>query len=352
MLAAFLLVGCIPFPTSKDSAPGDTAHETAADSSPDTQAPDDTAAPPDCPEGVVCIDHFPWSGEGDTTGSTRRDWDAYGCAPSTDESGTEVVYRVTLREPGFFAAVVDELADGVDVDAHLLRSLDPDDCVDRGNHEASGWMEAGEWWVVVDTYVSDGAELPGPYSLQLGHTVPPPGDCAMESGWMDRVGDDGDLLEMPATGPVVLEAHLVTVDDGFGSGWPTTQEQGLTDHYATSQATTGFVMWRDEPWAPQESCQYGQGSYGGKLPVEDEGWYVNMYWADAPDPGTRMILRGADGRAVVVAAGYETGPGDLSNIGGTTEEVHRYLGTVHESVLTLGFAVDQGLPLGPIACEE
>jgi len=31
--------------------------------------------------------------------------------------------------------------------------------------------------------------------------------------------------------------------------------------------------------------------------------------------------------------------------------VHHYFGTGHESVLTLGFAVDQTLPLGPIDCQ-
>ena len=65
-----------------------------------------------------------------------------------------------------------------------------------------------------------------------------------------------------------------------------------------------------------------------------------------------MILRSAADptRAVVVAAGYETGPGDLTRIGGTTEEVHYYLGTAHNSEMTLGIASDQSLPFGPMRC--
>jgi hypothetical protein len=55
--------------------------------------------------------------------------------------------------------------------------------------------------------------------------------------------------------------------------------------------------------------------------------------------------------AVVVAAGYETGPGNLSNIAGTVEETHFFLKTGHKSTLTLGIAEDQGLPLGPRICE-
>jgi hypothetical protein len=52
----------------------------------------------------------------------------------------------------------------------------------------------------------------------------------------------------------------------------------------------------------------------------------------------------------VVAAGYENGPGDLSRIGGVAEEVHDHLGTGHLDHFTLGVAVDQSLPFGPIDC--
>jgi hypothetical protein len=110
-------------------------------------------------------------------------------------------------------------------------------------------------------------------------------------------------------------------------------------------------MWRDQPWCPQEGCEFGQGSAGGHVPVQDEAWYVNMYWSSRPTSGTRMIIQAPDGRAVVASAGWETGPGDLSYIGGTTEEIHHYLGTTHGGTLTFGFASDQSLPLGPITCQ-
>jgi hypothetical protein len=63
-----------------------------------------------------------------------------------------------------------------------------------------------------------------------------------------------------------------------------------------------------------------------------------------------MILRKpGTSRAVVVSAGYETGPGDLAKTGGTPEETHFYLGG--DRTMTLGVAVDQSLPLGPRVCE-
>ena len=160
---------------------------------------------------------------------------------------------------------------------------------------------------------------------------------------------------MPATGRIVLEAHLVTIEDGYGTAgsgpWPHAIREGIPEHYLTSEAATGFVMHRGEPWAPEENSDFGQGAHFAKLPVVDEGWYVNMMWSTRPEDGTRMILSDpTSGRAVVVAAGFETGPGNLDWVGGTVEEAHHYLGTTHGSELTLGFAVDQDLPLGPVEC--
>jgi hypothetical protein len=87
------------------------------------------------------------------------------------------------------------------------------------------------------------------------------------------------------------------------------------------------------------------------LPVLDEAWYVNMYWRDRPTRGTRMILRNpANGRAVVASAGWETGPGSNSWVGGATEEVLDWLQR-GSGPLELGFAVDQSLPFGPIDCQ-
>jgi len=76
-----------------------------------------------------------------------------------------------------------------------------------------------------------------------------------------------------------------------------------------------------------------------------------MYWSDRPDRGTRMLVYNpVNGRAVVTAAGYETGPGSALRIGGACEEIHDYLGTEHRSKLLMAFLVDQSLPLGPIEC--
>ncbi len=130
----------------------------------------------------------------------------------------------------------------------------------------------------------------------------------------------------------------------------------LAEHYALSQAATGLVMSRSQDWAPLEGGSFYGAGIGSPtlLPTVEEGWYVNMYWTaeSRPPRGTKMIARlPGTARAVVVAAGHETGPGNLTRIGGTPEEIHFYLGTTHLSEMTLGIATDQSLPFGPRRCE-
>ena len=340
--------------------PTDAAADTATDAASDTDvAPDTDTSPTACPAGVICVDTFPFTHEGDTTQAPFDAFDVYPCKPSADESGPEYVYRVTVPEDGFLSVAVYDDAPGedpadVDVDVHILAEDDPETCITRGHHDAAADVEAGTVWVVVDTWVdSDLVEYAGAFRVDIGFLAPSVGPCDMEVGVMHRVGDGGDALAMPATGPMVKEAHLVTQDEP--PPYPETSTDHLAQHYALSQSVTGLVMYRQEPWAPLEGGSFYGAGIGSPadFPTLDEGWYVNMYWTaqSRPPKGTKMILRlpGAD-RAVVVAAGYETGPGDLSNIGGTPEETHFYLGTKHHDVMTLGVAVDQAIPLGPRWC--
>jgi hypothetical protein len=322
---------------------------------PDLLSNDEPVDPPEagCPPFTVCVTQFPFTHSGDTALAEPGWMDFYSCDPDIDESGNEQVYRVTVPKDGFLSAAVSD-APGVDVDVHILSALDPQACLDRGHHHAGADVEAGDWYVVVDTFVQDGLPLAGQYTIEIGFIVPSEGKCEQEAGIMERVGDGGDHLLMPATGPVVLEAHLVTNEEP--PPYPATSTQKLLGHYELSQLQSGLVMHRTQHWAPLEGGSfYGAGISSPTLfPVLDEHWYVCMYWTNGsrPERGTRMILREPGGqRAVVVAAGYETGPGNLDNIAGTTEETHFYLGSGHKSTLTLGIAMDQDLPLGPRQCD-
>jgi len=361
-LAAFL-VGCGAEPLGNGDGGGDDAGLDGDAGPADAGlAPDagldgggldggpDGGAPP-CPANMTCVSTFPFGDDRDTRTSPLSSFDHYSCAPATDESGAEIVYQVTLPTSGFLSAAVQEQP-GVDVDVHLLSSLDPQACLARGNFHAHADVGPGVVYVVIDTY--GGAANAGAFHVDIGFTVPSQGACALETGTMARVGDNGNHLAMPATGPVVVEAHLVTQEEP--PPYPMTQTEYLARHYALSQSRTGFVLHRGQPWAPLEGggTFYGAGIGSPTLfPVEHEAWYVNMYWTatDRPARGTRMIIRvPGTSRAVVVAAGYETGPGDLTHIGGTPEESHYYLGS-NSVPWTLGIATDQTLPLGPRVCQ-
>ncbi len=302
-----------------------------------------------CPSGLICPAAFPFHHDGDTSTSTSRQFDSYSCATGTDESGPEMIYRVSLSTAGFLSAAVNDDTANVDIDLHILSTLDAAACLDRGDRHVRAHVNAGVYYVVADTYVSGGTEFAGPYGLDIGFIIPAAGNCAMTQDVVERVV--GPPLQLPTDGPIVKEAHLVTVADGYGDSWPNTIDEGVPQHYKTSFAATSFVMARNQSWAPQESCEFGQGATGGKLPLIDESWYINMYWKDRPPGGTRMIVQlPGGGPAVVTSAGYETGPGNPDHIAGTTEEVHFYFGTGHLDQLRIGFAVDQNLPLGPITC--
>ncbi len=367
MLAAGLVVGgCGAGATPSHDAGPSGADAGLSDGGPPDAGTPDSGLPdgggPDggsmdggtsCPAGIICVDQFPFHDDNDTSLAPPGTLEGYSCAPVTDESGPEVIYRVSLPHSGFLSAAVYDDA-GVDVDVHLLTSLDAATCLDRGDHHARADVAQGYAYVVVDSYVSGGVTHSGPYSVDIGFLVPSEGACDMEVGQMPRVGDNGNTLAMPATGPIVMEAHLVTQAEP--APYPMTATENLARHYALSQAATGLVMYRTQVWAPLEGGSfYGAGIWPASMvPVSDEGWYVNMYWTAAARParGTRMILRDPNGgpRAVVVSAGYETGPGDLAHVAGTPEETHFYQGTNHLDPMTVGIAVDQSLPLGPRIC--
>ncbi len=301
---------------------------------------------------TVCVSTFPFHFDGDTSTTGTPVFNSYNCAPGTNEGGAELVFQVTVPASGFLSAAVYD-GTGVDVDIHILSARNAQSCVDRGDLHASADVTPGTWFVVVDTYVSGGTPQAGAFTLDIGFLQPSAGPCAMETGVMPRVNDNGNSLPMPATGPMVLEAHLVTQEEP--APYPATATDELQAHYALSQSRTGLVMHRSQDWAPLEGGSfYGAGIGSPDLfPVEHEAWYVNMYWRSTSRParGTRMIVREPGGnRAVVVAAGYETGPGDLSRVGGTPEETHFYMGTTHLDDMTLGIATDQTLPLGPRVC--
>lgn len=300
----------------------------------------------------IRITSLPYTHSANTSESSVREADSYSCAPSTDESGPEVVYQIDADVSGIITVSVDdESGDSVDPDVHILD--EERSCLARDNVVASQLVESSRGlFVVVDTWVNGAdQELAGPYVLTVDALPLPSGNCEMTFEGLEMYNRD-EPLQLPALGPVVMEAHLVTTEE-FPDGWPTSSTDGLEAHYALSEGLTGFDVNRHEPWAPEGEggSEWGQGSTR-RPPVLDEAWYVNMYWRHRPDHGTRMLVfNPQNGLAVVASAGYETGPGNPTRIGGAVEEVHHHLESRHLSRLVMGFTVDQELELGPIECD-
>ncbi len=121
---------------------------------------------------------LPWlfTDTGDTTlalGSDVDDYPPFG----TDQSGPEVFYEFTVDETvRLFAEVLAPEPDGVDIDVHILDSLDPVHAVDRDNIVVGTVLDPGTYWLSLDTY--GGEQNAGAYTLmvQARRDELPPGD--------------------------------------------------------------------------------------------------------------------------------------------------------------------------------
>ena len=109
------------------------------------------------------ITSFPYSDFRWTAGAASDVIDSYSCAPDTDESGPEVLYRFEAATAGTLQVVVSDDV-GVDVDVHVLTAADGSACLDRDDTEVSVAVEPGTVWIAVDTWVGD-QEYPGAYLL-------------------------------------------------------------------------------------------------------------------------------------------------------------------------------------------
>lgn len=175
-------------------------------------------------------------------------------------------------------------------------------------------------------------------------------------------------IVLPLEGQLTEESHYVTSNDKFPEGrlFATTQDENIQQHLnvslsiyrdfdptVTAEELYGR-FWQRE-WTPAERGKIGQGSVGD-IQVEElnpamELWLINMMWADGerPEIGTKFLLE-ANGRAVVVVAGFETGPRDEMYIGGVTPEVHHWLGTNRSSNIEVSYLKNQRFPYGPVNC--
>lgn len=164
---------------------------------------------------------------------------------------------------------------------------------------------------------------------------------------------------LPKEGRFVLESHLATKEDTFGTrAFPKTVTEGIPAHLNRScelldtDCADVYTTKYHKEWTPPEGGKAGQGSVGDLKPsVLEEMWTCNMMWSTKPKAGTKFLI--ANGKKTVVTVmGYETGPGSSKWLGGCQGEVLWALGAKENTQLTLaGVLKDQAVPPGPITCE-
>ncbi|MDP2309620.1 MAG: MYXO-CTERM sorting domain-containing protein [Pseudomonadota bacterium] len=109
------------------------------------------------------ITAFPYSDFRWTAGAASDRIDSYACAPDTDESGPEVLYRFFAATAGTLEVLVSDDV-GVDVDVHVLTAAEGDACIGRDDTTLTLEVEPGEVWIAVDTWVGS-QEFPGAFIL-------------------------------------------------------------------------------------------------------------------------------------------------------------------------------------------
>ncbi len=134
----------------------------------------------------IGVNSFPYETFDATAGTGSDVWDSYACSPSTDESGPERIYRLSLGSSGTLTATVTDDS-GTDIDVHLLGSADPGDCLQRDDVSVSQEVESGTYYLALDTWTNgSGTEYPGAYNLLVEFT----GEAGDDDD--DHVGDDDD----------------------------------------------------------------------------------------------------------------------------------------------------------------
>jgi GDSL-like Lipase/Acylhydrolase family len=148
----------------------------------DAPAPDEAVAPiagTGMTDDPYVIDTLPFTHASTTSTSSQSSFDAYPtCDSGQDESGPEHVYRFQLNsETAVRIALLD--GDGVDVDIHLLGDQpSPDSCTSRADRMIERTLPAGEYHLVVDTFVSGGEPAAGSYLLVVLECEPGDPDCS------------------------------------------------------------------------------------------------------------------------------------------------------------------------------
>jgi MYXO-CTERM domain-containing protein len=125
--------------------------------------------PPGTTTNPIVIGSLPYSDSGNTELSVSDVLDGCGAVPTTSEAGPEVIYKVTLTQPGDLTVSVSD-GPGVDIDVHLYTSMNTSDCIARHDQTLTHPVDCGTYYIVADTYSSSDVDYAGPYTLTASFT--------------------------------------------------------------------------------------------------------------------------------------------------------------------------------------
>ncbi len=120
----------------------------------------------------IVVDSFPYYSSGNTRNMNSLEIDTYSVKPETNETGPEVIYEFTIETPGTIdLSVTDIQSEDIDNDIHLLSGLNLDgdkmatEALARDDHNIIMHIEAGTYYIVVDSFSSSGNDRPGEYTM-------------------------------------------------------------------------------------------------------------------------------------------------------------------------------------------
>lgn len=153
----------------------------------------------------VVADTFPFTHESNTYYYMSDAFDSYICenyenSAALNEEGPEMLYELRLKGSGTLTLTLTK-GEGIDataredLDIHLLRSLSPDDCIDRDHITLTAQLDAGTYYAAVDTYVNgDGVRMGGGYRFEASWESDD--DSLTDDGSPTDDGEGGMLDEM------------------------------------------------------------------------------------------------------------------------------------------------------------
>jgi len=155
----------------------DRVKRVAVDGEQGMDPPGKTLSGSGAPNEPFVVDGLPFVHHDDTSTSPWSSVHEYSC-DDADESGPELTYELSVEQRTSVRVVVASRG-LVDPDIHLLTAAgDGSSCVERAHRVMETTLDAGTWYIAVDSWTDDGGvQRSGEYLLSVVECDPDDPDC-------------------------------------------------------------------------------------------------------------------------------------------------------------------------------